>query len=70
MFGRSTRSVSLATPSYYADLAADRARCWVHHIYEPSDVGPRTYAAWQQANQGVPFLPTLLNGYRESMFYI
>jgi hypothetical protein len=31
--------VSLAPPSYYADLAADRARHYVRNVYAPSAHG-------------------------------
>lgn len=35
MFQRATRSVSLAPPACYADLAADRARCYARSVYVP-----------------------------------
>jgi eukaryotic translation initiation factor 2C len=44
MFGRSTTSVGLTMPSYYADLAADRARCYARNVYAPT-----TKVAWDPA---------------------
>ena len=38
-FGRATRSVGLVTPAYYADLAADRARCYMRKYYQPREPG-------------------------------
>lgn len=45
MFGRATKAVSLCPPAYYADIACERARCYLHQFFEsgtstPSD-GPR-----------------------------
>ena len=36
MFGRATRSVSLAPPAYYADLAAERARRLLSRYFDPT----------------------------------
>ncbi len=30
MYARATRSVSLVPPAYYADLACERGRCYLH----------------------------------------
>ncbi|OQV02142.1 Piwi domain-containing protein isoform 1 [Cladophialophora immunda] len=35
LFGRSRTSVGPCTPVYYADLVADRARCFVRRFYNP-----------------------------------
>ncbi|KIX93256.1 uncharacterized protein Z520_11112 [Fonsecaea multimorphosa CBS 102226] len=35
LFGRSRTSVGPCTPVYYADLVADRARCFVRQFYNP-----------------------------------
>lgn len=67
LYGRSTRSVSLATPSYYADLAAERARCWVRSVYAPN-VAPGTPVPTFVAGQA--FLPNLPANFVESMYYI
>lgn len=33
---RSTKPVSICAPADYADLACERARCYLRHLYEPS----------------------------------
>ncbi|XP_017774765.1 PREDICTED: protein argonaute-3-like isoform X2 [Nicrophorus vespilloides] len=39
MFSRCTRSVSYPAPTYYAHLAAARAKCYVHNIvFDPKDL--------------------------------
>ena len=47
LYARSTTSVSVATPAYYADLACDRARFYVRKWYVPPHVrkgeGPVPY---------------------------
>ncbi|KFY31959.1 hypothetical protein V493_00653 [Pseudogymnoascus sp. VKM F-4281 (FW-2241)] len=36
LFTRATKAVSICPPAYYADLACERARCYLHKEYEPS----------------------------------
>lgn len=36
MFGRATKSVSLCPPAYYADLACERARRYLAHVFDPT----------------------------------
>jgi eukaryotic translation initiation factor 2C len=38
MFARATKAVSLVSPAYYADLACERGRCYLHEMlqgYQP-----------------------------------
>ncbi|KPI35807.1 Protein argonaute 1D [Cyphellophora attinorum] len=65
LFGRSTTSVSVATPSYYADLACDRARFYVRDAYvgrsrEEYDEEPETLNDYMAVHPRMS----------ESMFYI
>ncbi|KAJ7151373.1 argonaute-like protein [Mycena crocata] len=34
MFARATKAVSLASPAYYADLACERGRCYLHKLLQ------------------------------------
>ncbi|KAG8947603.1 hypothetical protein FRC00_009030, partial [Tulasnella sp. 408] len=39
MFGRATRAVSLIPPAYYADLACERGRCYIHELLTAGEIG-------------------------------
>ena len=40
LFARATKAVSLASPAYYADLACERGRCYIHSLLQGiSDTG-------------------------------
>ena len=34
MFARATKAVSLVSPDYYADLACERGRCYLHSLLQ------------------------------------
>lgn len=34
MFARATKAVSLVSPAYYADLACERGRCYLHKLLQ------------------------------------
>jgi eukaryotic translation initiation factor 2C len=34
MFSRATKAVSLVSPAYYADLACERGRCYLHKLLQ------------------------------------
>ena len=34
MFARATKAVSLVSPAYYADLACQRGRCYLHSLLQ------------------------------------
>ncbi|KAI0902933.1 putative RNA interference and gene silencing protein [Ustulina deusta] len=36
LFGRATKAVSICPPAYYADLVCERARCYLHGLFDPS----------------------------------
>ncbi|KAG8882866.1 hypothetical protein FRB98_003417 [Tulasnella sp. 332] len=73
MFGRATRAVSVVPPAYYADLACDRGRCYIHDLLFASENG--TGAAFETEEQvmmearrlwGDGVGPTV----RKNMFYL
>ena len=37
MFARATKAVSLVSPAYYADLACERGRCYLHQLLSGAD---------------------------------
>ena len=37
MFARATKAVSLVSPAYYADLACERGRCYIHELLQSVD---------------------------------
>ncbi|KIV84573.1 hypothetical protein PV11_00346 [Exophiala sideris] len=66
LFGRSSGTVSVCPAAYYADLAADRARCYVRKFYVPAANG-----TWDPANNRNHELSlTIHPNLREKMFYI
>jgi eukaryotic translation initiation factor 2C len=76
LFGRATKAVSLCPPAYYADLACERARCYLANLFDtptlsaaPSATGASTAGepgAGQPNGYDVLIHPTL----RDTMFYI
>ena len=46
MFARATKAVSLVSPAYYADLACERGRCYLHGLLQGiSDAAGTTTAS-------------------------
>ncbi|KAF2790570.1 putative RNA interference and gene silencing protein [Melanomma pulvis-pyrius CBS 109.77] len=74
LFGRATKAVSLCPPAYYADLACERARCYLASLFDspspsaaPSVTGTSTAGGAQQPSaDDVQIHPRL----RDTMFYI
>ncbi|KAM0813930.1 hypothetical protein AB5N19_13932 [Seiridium cardinale] len=50
VFGRATRGVSICTPAYYADIACERARCYLSDFYDST---PTASAAGSTAGQNM-----------------
>lgn len=51
MFARATKAVSLVSPAYYADLACERGRCYIHELLQAVDSG--TTASGGSAEEAV-----------------
>ncbi len=73
LFGRATKAVSLCPPAYYADLACDRARCYLANFYDtpapsaaPSLAGASATSGGQPSADDVVLHPKM----RDTMFYI
>ena len=45
MFARATKAVSLAAPAYYADLACERGRAYLHRLLQGFTDGGTTTAS-------------------------
>ncbi|QGA17407.1 hypothetical protein EYB26_005078 [Talaromyces marneffei] len=74
LFGRATKAVSLCPPAYYADLACERARCYLASLFDtpspsaaPSVTGSSAAeGGWQPGANDVQIHPKL----KDTMFYI
>ncbi|KAG9379766.1 Stem cell self-renewal protein Piwi [Pyrenophora tritici-repentis] len=75
LFGRATKAVSLCPPAYYADLACERARCYLASLYDtPTPSAAQSLAGTSVAGgagaapdaSDVQIHPKL----RDTMFYI
>jgi len=40
LYGRATKAVSICPPAYYADIACERARCYLSGLFEPTALSP------------------------------
>ena len=45
MFARATKAVSYAAPAYYADLACERGRAYLHKLFQGISEGGATTAS-------------------------
>ncbi|EOA82417.1 uncharacterized protein SETTUDRAFT_173223 [Exserohilum turcica Et28A] len=78
LFGRATKAVSLCPPAYYADLACDRARCYLATLFDtpaPSAVQSAAGTSVTGAGAGSVAAPDpgavqIHPNIRDSMFYI
>lgn len=74
LFGRATKAVSLCPPAYYADLACERARCYLASLFDTPSPSAATSVAGTSAAGGsegpnadsVQIHPKL----KDTMFYI
>ncbi|GAM91567.1 hypothetical protein ANO11243_096190 [Dothideomycetidae sp. 11243] len=64
LFARATKAVSVCPPAYYADLACERARCYLSGVFDPSAGSTDTLVSARASD--VQIHPRL----RNSMFYI
>ena len=74
LFGRATKAVSLCPPAYYADLACERARCYLSSLFDPPSSSATVSAAGTSETAGA-----VLSGaggvqihqkLKDTMFYI
>ncbi|KDQ50202.1 hypothetical protein JAAARDRAFT_63333 [Jaapia argillacea MUCL 33604] len=51
MFARATKAVSLVSPAYYADLACERGRCYLHSLFQGLSESGTTTASGPSASR-------------------
>ena len=64
-FGRATKAVSVCPPAFYADILAERGRCYLAK-YVNHRWGPGKEFDWDEA----PWTRNVHSSLEESMFYI
>jgi hypothetical protein len=75
-FARATKAVSLAAPAYYADLACERGRCYLHKLLMGFSEATTTSTSGSTVEEDVfREAEKLWNGgvkgnLKESMFYL
>ncbi|OBT77828.1 hypothetical protein VF21_03237 [Pseudogymnoascus sp. 05NY08] len=69
LFTRATKAVSICPPAYYADLACERARCYLHREYEPSQAGGSSVTGGAQPST-LESDVKVHDKLKDSMFYI
>ncbi|KNG46913.1 Stem cell self-renewal protein Piwi [Stemphylium lycopersici] len=75
LFGRATKAVSLCPPAYYADLACERARCYLANLFDTPNpsAAPSMAGASVAGGGGVapdPGAVQIHTNIRDTMFYI
>lgn len=65
-FGRATKAVSICPPAYYADLACDRARCYLSEVFDPQENETKDSNSRQEYSKNV----TIHEAVKDTMFYI
>jgi hypothetical protein len=71
MFGRATKAVSICPPAYYADLACERARCYLSGVFDPSPSGTQAGSVSSGVGQQVDAsLVRVHDNVKDTMFYI
>lgn len=72
LWARATKSVSLAPPAYWADQAAERARCWLHEILPPAPGSPDVRMSEEQVVRRANdlWLEGVHANLRDTMFYL
>lgn len=69
LFSRATKAVSICPPAYYADLACERARCYLHREFEPSQSGGSSVTGGAQPH-ALDSDVRVHERLKDSMFYI
>lgn len=69
LFCRATKAVSICPPAYYADLACERARCYLSGHFDPSQSGGSSVTGGTQTTASAADV-TIHNKLKNSMFYI
>lgn len=72
LFGRANKAVGICPPAYYADLACERARCYLHGLMDPAS-SAASVVSGQVSSPGQaadPSLVKLHSNVKDSMFYI
>ncbi|KAL5345607.1 hypothetical protein ACLOAV_009361 [Pseudogymnoascus australis] len=69
LFSRATKAVSICPPAYYADLACERARCYLHREFEPGQTPGSSVVGGAQPN-ALESDVRIHDRLKDSMFYI
>lgn len=69
LFSRATKAVSICPPAYYADLACERARCYLQGQFDPSQSPDSSVTGGAQSNASESDVK-IHDKLKDSMFYI
>lgn len=74
MYSRATKAVSLAAPAYYADMACERGRCYIHKLLQGiTDVNLNVVDAEQKVMEEAQKLwhgGVTGTGMKDTMYYL
>lgn len=65
-YNRASKAVSICPPAYYADKVAERARCYLHDMFDPKDAASEASAQSDKMQKMV----TLHEKVKNIMFYV